>query len=166
MELLNLDRVVFLPAAISPHKLGSAPSPAEVRREMLAAALEDEPRFVMDDRELRRSGPSYTVDTVEEFRREAPDADLYYLIGTDHLPKLHTWHRYDDLQGHIEFVVFSRGEIPVPVGMRELPRRVDISATEIRERVARGASIRYLVPEPVRFLIEYHRLYLQDHDDS
>jgi nicotinate-nucleotide adenylyltransferase len=160
MELMNLDCVVFLPAAISPHKLATEPSPAEVRRAMVAAAVEGEPRFLVDDRELHREGPSYTVDTVHEFRRELPEAHLVYLIGTDHLPKLHTWHRINDLRGQVEFAVFGRGDGPAPEGVRQLPRRLDISATEIRERVARGASIRYLVPEPVRLLIEHHRLYL------
>ena len=166
MELLNLDRVVFLPAAISPHKLGSVPSSPEVRRDMVAAALEQEPGFVLDDRELHRDGPSYTVDTVEEYRRGFPNADIFYLVGTDHLAKLHTWHRFEELRRQLEFVVFGRGNTPVPRHFKELPRRIDISATEIRERVARGASIRYLVPEPVRLLIEHHRLYLHDHDDS
>jgi nicotinate-nucleotide adenylyltransferase len=161
MELMGLDCVVFLPAAISPHKLASAPSSAEVRREMLAAAIADEPCFVLDDRELHRNGPSYTVDTVEEFRRDLPGTEFVYLIGTDHLPKLHTWHRIEDLRREVEFAVFGRGEALEFEGLRRLPRRLDISATEIRARVAHGASIRYLVPEPVRFLIEHHRLYLE-----
>jgi len=161
MELMDLDCVVFLPAAISPHKLATEPSPAEVRRDMVAAAISDEPRFVLDERELHRQGPSYTVDTVEEFRRELPHTELVYLIGTDHLPKLDTWHRIEDLRREVEFVILGRGETRECEGLRQLPRRLDISATEIRERVARGASIRYLVPEPVHLLIEHHRLYLE-----
>lgn len=161
MELMDLDCVVFLPAAISPHKLATEPSRAQVRRDMVAAAIADEPCFVLDERELHRDGPSYTADTVEEFHRELPGTELIYLIGTDHLPKLHTWHRIDDLRKQVEFVIFSRGEAREFEGLRQLPRRIDISATEIRERVARGASIRYLVPEPVRLLIEHHRLYLE-----
>src|SRR5215216_3495196 len=78
MEFLSVDRVIFLPAAISPHKLGTRPSPAEVRRELVASAIADEPRFVLDDRELHRSGPSFTVDTVTEFQREFPGSHFIY----------------------------------------------------------------------------------------
>ena len=166
MELLSLDRVVFLPAAISPHKLNRAPTSAEVRRAMVQAAIAGEPGFVLDDRELGRAGPSYTVDTVEEFRKELPGSELIYLIGYDHLAKLHTWHRIEDLRRQVEFVVFGRGAGNDEHGFRQLTRRLDISATEIRQRVARGVSIRYLVPEPVRLLIEQHRLYTSDTDDS
>lgn len=166
MELLNLDRVVFLPAAISPHKLHRAPVPAEIRRAMVEAAIAGEPGFVLDDRELHRAGPSYTIDTVEEIRNEFPGCELVYLIGHDHLTKLHTWHRIEDLRQLVEFVVFDRGEETVEHGFRKLSRRLDISATEIRQRVARGMSIRYLVPDPVRLLIEKYRVYLSDSDDS
>ncbi|RYD73645.1 MAG: nicotinate (nicotinamide) nucleotide adenylyltransferase [Verrucomicrobiaceae bacterium] len=166
MELLNLDRVVFLPAAISPHKLNRAPVPAEIRRAMVEVAIRDEPGFALDDRELHRPGPSYTVDTVEEIRAECPGCELFYLIGHDNVAKLHTWHRIDDLQKQVEFVVFGRGEESGEHGFRKLSRRLDISATEVRQRVARGLSIRYLVPDPVRLLIEQYCVYISDSDDS
>ena len=161
IERLGLDRIVFLPAAVSPHKLERAPAPAELRGAMVAAAIAEEPRFVMDDSELRRSGPSFTIDTVEQIRARHPGALLFYLIGADNLRELHTWRRIEDLRRLVHFVVFGRGredsepahDFPI------LPRRIDISATEIRERVARGVSIRYLVPDPVRLLIESHHLY-------
>jgi nicotinate-nucleotide adenylyltransferase len=161
LESLGLDRVVFIPAGLSPHKLDTLSAPMEVRREMVARALEDEPQFVLDDSELRREGPSFSIDTVERYKAEYPDATLYYLIGADNVAKLHTWRRIEDLRRLAEFVVLGRyvegvGEM---TGFRLLPRRVDISATDIRRRVARGASIRYLVPEPVRSLIAEHQLY-------
>ena len=136
IELLELDRVIFIPAAI----LG-------------------EPRFELDESELARTGPSYTIDTVEAMRARRPDTRLFYLIGHDNVAKLDTWHRIGDLRRLVEFIVFGRGEHDAPHPFPTLPRRVDISASEIRDRVARGASIRYLVPEPVRLLIEQHRLY-------
>ena len=161
LEQLGLDRVVFIPAGLSPHKLATAPAPAAVRREMLAAAIADEPRFALDDSELDGAGPSFTIDTVERYRAADPSAQIYYLIGADNLRELHTWRRIDDLHRLIEFVVLGRGE---PGGQsaeafQTLPRRIDISATEIRRRVARGASIHYLVPEPVRSIIAAHHLY-------
>ncbi len=166
MELLNLNCVVFLPAAISPHKLHRAPASAEIRRAMVEAAIVGEPGFVLDDRELHRAGPSYTIDTVEEIRAECPGCELFYLIGHDNVAKLHTWYRIEDLRTQVEFVVFGRGETDEEHSFRKLSRRLDISATEIRQRVAHGLSIRYLVPDTVRLLIEQHRVYLSDSDDS
>ncbi len=162
LEQLALDAVVFIPAAISPHKLRSTPSPAFVRREMLAAAIAGEPRFELDDRELHRKGPSYTIDTVEAFRARRPGVRLFYLIGHDNIAALGTWHRIAKLRALVEFVVFGRGVCTAPHPFPELPRRLDISASEVRERVARGASIRYLLPETVRAIIEQHRLYLPE----
>ncbi len=161
LETLAVDRVLFIPAALSPHKLSTCPAPAEVRREMLAAALADEPGFVLDDSELSCPGPSFAIETVERIRSIHSGAELYYLIGADNVPELHTWRRIDDLRKLAEFVVFGRGTggPDDTGGFRFLPRRVDISATEVRRRVAQGASIRYLVPEPVRSLITTHHLY-------
>jgi len=161
LEELQLDRVVFIPANLSPHKLASSPAPAALRREMLAAAIADEPGFALDDSELQLAGPSYTIDTVERVRAAHPGAKIFYLIGADNVRDLHTWRRIEDLRQLVEFVVFGRGEAASqgPDSFRTLSRRIDISATEIRRRVARGASIRYLVPEPVRSIIITHQLY-------
>ena len=159
IEQLVLDRVVFIPAAVSPHKLDRHPAPAEVRRAMVAAAITGESRFVLDDSELQRTGPSFTIDTVEQIRSEFTGADLFYFIGADNLRELHTWRRIDDLRRLVQFVVFERDATAAGHGFPTLVRRIDISATEIRARVARGESIRYLVPEPVRGVIEQHHLY-------
>lgn len=158
-ERLELDRVVFIPAAISPHKLTRTPAPADVRLEMVRAATADEPRFDVDDSEVDRPGPSYTIDTVEAFlSRAEPSTQVYYFIGSDNIPELHTWRRADDLRRLVRFIVFGRDDL----GGHDFPvisRRFDISATEVRQRVARGASIRYLVPESVREIISRHGLY-------
>ncbi|MEA3209382.1 MAG: nicotinate-nucleotide adenylyltransferase [Chthoniobacter sp.] len=160
IEQLALDRVIFILAALSPHKQATTPAPAPVRREMLAAAMANEGQFVLDDSELHRAGPSYTIDTVEQMRAQFPRADLFYFIGADNLRELHTWRRIGELQRLVQFVVFGRGGDDAQAhDFPTLPRRIDISATEIRRRVARGESIRYLVPEPVRSLIAEHQLY-------
>ena len=159
IEKLELDRVVFIPAALSPHKLESSPASGEVRRDMVAAAIAGESRFTLDDSEIHRAGPSFTIDTVEHTRVNHPGAELFYFIGEDNVAALHTWRRIAELRQLVQFVVFGRngdagsGEFP------RLARRIDISATEIRRRVAQGRSIRYLVPESVRALIEQHHLY-------
>lgn len=161
MESLELDRVIFVPATISPHKLHAAPSAGAARREMLAAAIDGEPAFELDDLELRREGPSYTIDTVQAIRARLPACKLYFLIGFDNVAKLATWHRFSELQALVEFVVFDRERRTSAQPYHVLPRRLDISATEIRQRIAHGASIRYLVPDCVREFIEHHRLYTQ-----
>jgi nicotinate-nucleotide adenylyltransferase len=161
LEQLELERVIFIPAGLSPHKLATAPAPATLRREMLAAAIADEPGFTIDDSELDGAGPSFTIDTVERVRAAHPDAHIYYLIGADNLRELHTWRRIEDLRRLVEFVVLGRGDATGAdtSQFRTLSRRIDISATDIRRRVARGESIRYLLPEPVRSIIAAHHLY-------
>lgn len=162
LEELALDRVIMLPAAVSPHKLSRTPTAGAIRHAMTAAAIADEPRLTLDPRELHRPGPSYAIDTVEEIHRENPGTRLLYLIGADNLEKLHTWHRIAELHERVEWVVFDRGKTPSHP-YRSLARRLDISSTEIRERVAMGRSIEYLVPGPVVRLIEKHHLYQPPH---
>jgi nicotinate-nucleotide adenylyltransferase len=159
MEQLGLDRVVFIPAAQSPHKLTRTPASPQVRLAMVRAAIAGEPRFECDGSETERAGPSFTVDTVEAWRVKAPGDELFYLIGEDNVRELPTWRRYADLRGMVQFVVFGRDASAPAHDFPCVKRRVDISATEVRKRVAEGRSIRYLVPEAVRELIAAHRLY-------
>ena len=165
LEELNLDRVIFVPAAISPHKLHCAHTPAAIRLEMLQAAIAGESRFGFDELELHRPGPSFTIDTIEEFRRRDADAEMFYFIGSDNLPRLESWHRYADLQTQITFVVLERGASPPTHSYPFVTRRIEISATDIRNRVAIGQSIRYFVPPAVEEIIQRHQLY-QEPDRS
>lgn len=161
---LGLDRVVWVPAADPPHKRGMVGTPAALRLEMVRAAAGGDPRFEVDDLELRRPGPSYTLDTLREFRRRLPDAALHFLIGADALREFHTWREPDAIVALATPVVFARegdhvreaGGVPaiqVPV------TRVDISSTEIRRRVAAGEPVRNLVPDAVLRIIEREGLY-------
>lgn len=159
LEELALDQILFLPAAHSPHKLARTPTPGKIRREMVAAAIDGEPGFALEDCDLKRSGPSYAIDTVTELRARWPDAEFHYLIGQDNVAKLSTWHRFEDLAREVRFVVFGRGSEAPAAGFASIARRVDISATDVRARVACGRSIRYLVPEAVCQLIAHHHLY-------
>jgi nicotinate-nucleotide adenylyltransferase len=170
IEALGLSRLIFIPAAISPHKLSRQPGASGATRlAMLMAAVAGEPRFNVDDCELHRSGPSYAIETVGILRAKLPLAtELFYLIGQDNIAALHTWHRIAELMKLAKFVVFERGDRslsdPAPAvidasSFATLPRRVDISATEIRKRVASGRSIRYLLPEEVRLMIAADGLY-------
>jgi nicotinate-nucleotide adenylyltransferase len=158
-EQLELDRVLFIPAALSPHKLTTVPTSGETRSEMLKVALAGERGFEVEECDLRRAGPSFAVETVRDLRARWQDADFFYLIGHDNVAKLDTWHFCAELRAAVQFVVLGRGEHDAPHPFPTITRRIDISATEIRQRVARGQSIRYLVPEAVRAIIERRKLY-------
>ncbi len=164
LEQLALDQVIFIPAAQSPHKLARRPTPADVRLEMLRAALAGESDFSIDERELHRPPPSYTIETMEELTR-AQAARFFYFIGSDNLERLETWRRIDDLRALAEFIVLDRTGSSADSPYRTIRRPIDISATEIRKRVAEGRSIRYLVPLAVEEIIQRHQLY-QDSDRS
>jgi len=163
-RVLALDRLVFVPAGDPPHKLGQVATPAGLRLEMVRAAVAGDDRFAVDDLELRREGPSYTVDTLREFRRRDPDGELFFLIGADALRDFRTWRAPDEVARLARLAVMERaGEpasAPASLEVRDVRvTRIDISATQVRSRVAEGASIRYLVTEPVRRIIERERLY-------
>ena len=162
MERLELDKVIFLPARISPHKLDRPPAPPEARCQMLSAAIADEPRFEMDPCEIERGGPSFTIDTVKSFQSRHPDAKLYYFVGDDNLPELESWKDSAKLLEAAQFVVLSRAGMPFLSEFPTITRHVEISSTEIRKRVARGLSVRYMAPLPVCELIEKLGLYRND----
>ena len=159
VEQLHLDRLIFIPNTISPHKQARLSAPARLRLEMVRAAIAGEVSFDADDLELGREGPSYAIDTVLEMRRRHPEASLYYLIGEDNAAELHTWRRSGDLQALAQFVVLSRTGHGRSHSFPVVERDIDISSTEIRKRVAKGASIRYLVPEKVLEIIGRNNLY-------
>lgn len=166
IELLGLDRIVFIPNTISPHKEATVSAPGLARLEMIQAAIQGEPGFYVDDLELRRGGPSFAIETVEEYQRRHPGAKLFYLVGEDNIAKLHTWRRYPELREAVQFVAMRRPADPrAPSGpprSHDFPvvgRSIEISATEIRKRIAKGASVRYLIPAEALEVIERENLY-------
>jgi len=159
-EALDFHKIIFVPNHISPHKLSTSAAPAPLRAAMVRAAIEGEHGFELDEVEILRGGPSYTIDTILHLRALYPDAELFYLIGEDNLAEFHTWRRVDELQLLVQLVVMARAADGPPhpfITLRQ--RRIDISATEVRQRVAKGLSIRYLVPAKVRDIIEKNQLY-------
>jgi nicotinate-nucleotide adenylyltransferase len=163
-RVLGLERMLLVPSAVPPHKRGRVRTPAATRLEMTRAAVAGDPRFAVDDLELHREGPSYTADTLRELHRRAPADVLFLLLGADALRDLPTWHRPDEVARLAVLAAVTReGEgadpalpypvLPVPV------TRVDLSATEVRRRVAAGDSIRYLVPDAVAAIIRRDGLY-------
>lgn len=164
---LGLDRVIFVPAASPPHKLDKAITPAAVRLEMLRAALAGDPRFEVEDLELRRAGPSYTVDTLRELRSRHPEATLFFLLGSDQFRDLPTWREPGEIARLARLVVLTRSGEGAAEGVgfpHQCLRvtRVDLSATEVRGRVAEGRPIRYLVPDGAAEVIGREGLYRED----
>ncbi len=159
MEELGLERLILIPNALSPHKLHGNPAAPGLRLAMIREAIRGEIGLECDAIELERGGTSYTIDTVLHMRERFPNADLHYLVGADNLPELHTWRRIEELSLLVNFVVLLRGgeetHYPYPV----LKRQIEISASDIRERVAKNLSIRYLVPDSVREMIQTIGLY-------
>jgi nicotinate-nucleotide adenylyltransferase len=157
-EELGFDQIIFVPAASSPFKKEPRASGA-TRLAMLQTATRGEAAFAIDDCELRRPPPSYTIDTVVEIREREPKADLFWLIGSDNVSELNKWHRFDELKDLVQFVVLDRACSKLNVPYSVVQRNIDISATEIRNRVASGRSIRYLVPQAVAEIIQRENLY-------
>ena len=161
-EKLGLDRVIFIPAGISPHKLGRPPAPAAARCEMVAAAIEGEPGFVLDDCEVRREGASFAIDTVRLMLERHPESEIFFFIGEDNLSALHTWKDCEELESLVRFVVFSRRNSETHRNFPTISRVVDISSTDIRNRIASGRSVRYLLPLSACQIITRQQLYRND----
>ena len=165
-EELNLSRLFFVPAAQSPFKPDRQPAPASERVRLLRLALAGLTWCEIDDQEIRRGAPSYTIDTVREYTRRFPGAGLFYLIGADHVAQLPKWREAAELAKLVEFVVLPRpGEpdaiIPAPFRGRTLKGfPLGVSSSQIRARVKAGLPIDPLVPGDVAEAIRNNRLYL------
>jgi nicotinate-nucleotide adenylyltransferase len=162
----GLDRVFLVPAGRPWQKAGY--SDAEDRLVMATLATATDPRLAVSRVELDRRGPTYTVDTLEEFKRFFPHAELFFIVGADVALELRTWHRVADIAGLAQVVAVTRSgsdltSLPTESGLpavhvMEMPA-VDISSTEIRERVASNTPIDHLVPAEVARYIKDHGLY-------
>ena len=167
LEHLQLDTLLLMPVATSPHKSASDAAPAEVRARMLEAGLGDHAHMRVSRLEVERAGVSYTVDTLAALRRRSPDDELLLVIGADQLASFSTWRSPDEVLRLARLVVMDRGGLKAEqvsqaaVSYQAVPvTRVDVSSTDVRRRLRDGRSIRYLVPEAVRRIIEDERLYI------
>jgi nicotinate-nucleotide adenylyltransferase len=168
LDTLNLDALHWMPTGDAWQKTRKL-TDATHRVAMLELAAQGEPRFRVDDRETRRAGATYTLDTVQELRAEHPAAQWFMVIGQDQYARLHTWHRWRELLPLVTWAVAGRaGDEPsappevaaLPHDMRQLPLPpMALSATDIRARIARGESIDGLVPPAVAAYIERNHLY-------
>src|ERR1041384_4311105 len=164
-EELALERLFFVPAAQSPFKPASEPAPAALRLRMLRLALAAKPNCEIDEQELHRGGVSFSIDTVRDYARRFPGAELFYLIGADHVPTLPKWREAEDLARLVQFVVISRpgqtpAELPPPFRLKLLGGfPLKLSSSQIRDRVKEGRTIDHLVPSAVAEVISQAGLY-------
>jgi nicotinate-nucleotide adenylyltransferase len=166
LEAVALEEVRFVPAREQPFKTGRHAAPAEIRARMVSRAIAGESRFSLERVELDRPGPSYTVDTLRVLRQREPGHEFAIIIGADAARELPAWREAGLLPQLATLVIISRPgagvpELPWPMRVVAVPG-IDISATEIRRRVAAGRSIRYWVPDPVAECITQEGLYLAD----
>lgn len=161
---LELDVVVWIPTGDSYHK--DAVSDADRRFELVQHAISDQPAFIASRWDIERAGPTYSVDTALRARAEFPDAELFFIVGTDAFAQIDSWHAHDHLE---QLVTFAVGERPGSPGFSErrsvrwvqLPE-IGISSSDIRERCRRSESTKYLIPDAVRDTIDHYRLYSED----
>ena len=167
LHQLGLDRLLVIPAAVPPHKRDRQITEGDVRLEMARAAFGEIKGVEVSDLELKRDGPSYTVDTLRALRERHPDAELVLLVGADQVRELDTWKEGAEVRRLATLGVFRRaGEAPDlpggPDGGRvvelEIPR-LDVSSTEIRRRVGAGEPVRWLVPDGVLGIVQREGLY-------
>lgn len=166
-EKLRLDQVIFIPSSSPPHKTKQKLSPAKDRYQMTKLALKDTPKFTVSDVELKRRGLSYTIDTLRELKKSYPDREMFFLTGSDVLNEVQTWKDPEEIYKLVQVVIairpgfdsfdpenyFAKKSIIVPI------IGVDLSSTQIRERVKKGQSIRYLVLPKVEEYIKKKKLY-------
>jgi len=178
-EALGLERVLFVPAGDPPLKTHTG-APAAARLEMVRLAVASHPAFEALDLEVRRDGPSYAADTLADLQRDNPGVELWFILGTDQLRALDQWREPRRVLERARLAVVRRpGEKEgtvrdlVPVSLADALEStvfesvpitaLAISSTDIRMRLARGASVRYLVPDPVLEYIRDRRLYEEEH---
>jgi nicotinate-nucleotide adenylyltransferase len=169
---LELDRVLFVPVGVAPHREIEHDPGAEVRLEMVALVVAEDERFETSRVELDREGPSYTSDTLEQLAKESKEDELFLILGGDQAAALGTWHEPENVLERATVVVFERfswGRNAIMIKIGRLPgaRRVryldmpliQVSSSSIRRRVREGAPIRYLVPDKVADYIQTKGLY-------
>jgi len=167
-EEAGLGEVVFIPARIPPHKSGERLLDAATRMELVELAIRGNPRFSASDLELRREGPSYTIDTVRALQRErGPEAQIFLIVGADNVLEFGSWKDPSGLLDHCTLLVATRPGVStdgLPGWLSARMRLVrvtgfEVSSTEVRDRLRRGLSVRYLVPDAVLDAIERRALY-------
>lgn len=163
---LELDEVWFMPTAKPPHAPGKQTIASSHRLEMVKLAIQDNPLFKLQAYEVYKGGTNYTVDTMQHFVSEFPEADFYFILGGDSVKDLPSWKRVEELSQLVQFVGIRRQGVEnlapmFPVIWVDSPL-IELSSTEIRLRVYLEQSIRYQVPPAVEEYIRRHQLYAME----
>jgi len=172
-----LDKIIFIPSGTPPHKEELKTVSAEHRYNMVSLAIETNPYFDISSVEVNRKGKSYTVDTITEFKKLNPMDDLFFIVGADTIYDFINWKNYETLFSMTKFIVIGRYGLNVENNIEkinELKQKynaqiiymngplVDISSTDIRNRISEKESIKYIVPEKVEEYINENRLYVSE----
>jgi len=172
-EAAGLERVLFVPAHMSPFRQQEPISLPRHRIDMARLAIADNPAFEVSELEIQRGGVSYTVNTVAALRAAYPDAELYLILGADALKGFPNWHQAEAIAQECCLLVGMRPNYDLQAVLEHLPDAIrarvqpvpmtplDISASDLRQRIRTGRSIRYLTPPDVIEYIQQHRLYLE-----
>ena len=162
-EKLGLDKIIFIPTSLPPHKDNVDIAPALDRLEMLKLALRGNKFFGFSDIEIKRQGRSYTIDTLKELKNKFTQDELYFMIGSDLLKYLNEWKDLNEINKMVKFVAATRPGYPleqIPSYIQRLAiRAVDVSGFEVRQCVKENKSFRYLVPDRVFDYINKRKLY-------
>jgi nicotinate-nucleotide adenylyltransferase len=169
-DFFNLDKVYLIPAGTPPHKSGSVAATAGHRLAMLKLAVKDTRHMTVWDEEIRRDGVSYTVDTIRQITRKHPAVPLYFIIGSDNLGEIVTWHDYRRILSAVVLCVAHRPGFPLTIPpelrvgeIRTFPSpEWSISSTMIRGYLRGGYSCDYLLPRGVAAYIKRHGLYSKE----
>jgi nicotinate-nucleotide adenylyltransferase len=164
-EEAALDRIYFIPTAQSPFKAAATTASGAARLRLLRLALAGDTTAEVDDREIRRGGISFSIDTVRGYGSDFPGAELFYLIGADQTAQLHLWREAAELARLVEFLIIPRpGEVLAGLAapfrgkaLRGWP--VGVSSSEIRRRIKAGLPVHHLMPSAVAESIQNNRLY-------
>jgi nicotinate-nucleotide adenylyltransferase len=167
IEQYQLDRLILVPAAQTPLKDLQTRTTGQDRLEMVRAAIDWDDRFEVSDFEVQRGGVSYTIDSARHFRALFPDDELYWIIGGDQLPKLGDWKEIEALAKLVDFIFLERPGHPAKAAPAipglKLHRcdghLIEISSTELRERIVKGLSLDYFVPHSAIVYINARQLY-------
>ena len=170
-EQAGLDRLVWVPAAQAPLKPGTPQASAEARLAMVRAAVEGDERFAVCDYEVRRGGVNYTIDTVRYLETQYPGAELCWVIGADQVAQLNKWGEIGELAQKVTFIALARpgwtgshDAVIAGLGVRLQwceGHQVELSSTEVRQRVARGLPIDFMIPHKTVEYIRENSLYRQ-----
>ncbi len=166
-ERFGLDRVLWIPNSRSPFKTGEELAEAADRLAMIRAATEGDAAFSISEIEIWQRGASYTVDTLRKLREEHPDAAFRLIVGSDQLPEFFRWREPEEIVRRAPLIVFPRGgyeQAAAPAGFEKYVEfadtpLIDLSSTDIRERIRAGRSVRYMAPPAVLEIIEERGLY-------